>query len=434
MMSKLVVLLAVLAAVNASASHFYVSNNNTGSTCVIFDGEFKFNLVFPNSTEKYTAVINETLEVDGDCNAVIESQAAQTLTVNFNPDQQSSIHSKDWQLEIVFGSTTNEAFKIKDFTLKSQITDTIPLFATFKADPKSLGDVFATGNSGYKCSVATLGLVGGGSIEVSGANVIAFASLNGTEFPAQQTYDVCFLDSRTSDVVPIVVGACLAGLVVVVLVAYLIGRARAKRQVQDEKGDTCLIMDGDFKFYLQITHMNETKEYNVSMQEIKYVSGKCGEDLNYLSVEFEPTDHQNDSSWKVWFYFDKPDNETYSLANYSLSVTPTNTIPTSVVFQQNKTHNEIFTSENHDFKCSTVNLELEGNSRIEIKNAKIILNAHSKQEFDVCSRDVYRHSSTEKIVIIVVVIVALIVLFFAGLASVYHHVKLRRQAAYPAIN
>jgi lysosomal-associated membrane protein 1/2 len=42
--------------------------------------------------------------------------------------------------------------------------------------------------------------------------------------------DVCEGDVRTSDLVPIVVGACLAALVIIVLVAYLIGRARAKRQ------------------------------------------------------------------------------------------------------------------------------------------------------------------------------------------------------------
>lgn len=43
-------------------------------------------------------------------------------------------------------------------------------------------------------------------------------------------YDFCALDSRTSDLVPIIVGACLAILVIIVLIAYLIGRARAKRQ------------------------------------------------------------------------------------------------------------------------------------------------------------------------------------------------------------
>lgn len=43
-------------------------------------------------------------------------------------------------------------------------------------------------------------------------------------------FEQCKLDVRTSDLVPIIVGVCLAGLVIVVLIAYIIGRARAKRQ------------------------------------------------------------------------------------------------------------------------------------------------------------------------------------------------------------
>jgi len=39
----------------------------------------------------------------------------------------------------------------------------------------------------------------------------------------------CPEDSRISNIVPIAVGAALAGLVVIVLVAYLIGRRRTKR-------------------------------------------------------------------------------------------------------------------------------------------------------------------------------------------------------------
>jgi hypothetical protein len=39
----------------------------------------------------------------------------------------------------------------------------------------------------------------------------------------------CAPDQKASDIIPIIVGACLAALVVIVLIAYLIGRARAKR-------------------------------------------------------------------------------------------------------------------------------------------------------------------------------------------------------------
>ena len=39
----------------------------------------------------------------------------------------------------------------------------------------------------------------------------------------------CPADTKVSNLVPIIVGAALAGLVLVVLIAYLIGRTRNKR-------------------------------------------------------------------------------------------------------------------------------------------------------------------------------------------------------------
>jgi lysosomal-associated membrane protein 1/2 len=40
----------------------------------------------------------------------------------------------------------------------------------------------------------------------------------------------CPADDESNSVVPIAVGAALAGLVVIVLIAYLIGRRRSRRQ------------------------------------------------------------------------------------------------------------------------------------------------------------------------------------------------------------
>ncbi|CAP25634.2 Protein CBR-LMP-1 [Caenorhabditis briggsae] len=247
-MSKSLVAVFALLAV-ASAEHFYVTNNNTGLACIIVDGDFMFNLVFQegNATQKYNVLLNNTLNVDGDCNAVVNNQSVQTLSITFNPAGQSARYPKEWELNIVFGTSSNEAFKIIDYTLKTQKTELVPYFGTFVRDEKDAGDVTATETNAYKvcyfrmpslasptsnfqCSTAKLGLVGGSTIDIKTANIIAFAQVNGTVFPANQLYDVCYLDARTSDVVPIVVGACLAVLVIVVLVGYLIGRARAKRQ------------------------------------------------------------------------------------------------------------------------------------------------------------------------------------------------------------
>ena len=41
--------------------------------------------------------------------------------------------------------------------------------------------------------------------------------------------EYCTADTKVSNLVPIIVGAALAGLVLIVLIAYLIGRSRNKR-------------------------------------------------------------------------------------------------------------------------------------------------------------------------------------------------------------
>ena len=43
-------------------------------------------------------------------------------------------------------------------------------------------------------------------------------------------YNECVADSEISNIVPIAVGCALAGLVIIVLIAYLIGRSRSNRQ------------------------------------------------------------------------------------------------------------------------------------------------------------------------------------------------------------
>ncbi|VDM30174.1 unnamed protein product [Toxocara canis] len=90
-------------------------------------------------------------------------------------------------------------------------------------------EVGAEGKNAFKCSDSALGFVDA-TVNLKNLRVIAFANLNSTDFPTEQQFEQCSLDARTSDIVPIIVGACLAGLVIAVLIAYLIGRARAKRQ------------------------------------------------------------------------------------------------------------------------------------------------------------------------------------------------------------
>ncbi|MDG6100331.1 hypothetical protein EXU34_23065, partial [Alteromonas sp. ZYF713] len=168
MLKSFVILFAFLASASATASHYYVTNNNTGLTCIILDGDFQFNLVFneKNTTEKFTVTFNETVSVEGDCNGVRNNQSVQTLNIKFNPEGQSARYAKEWELDIVFGSSSNVAFEIIDYTLTTQRTDLVPYFGKFVRDANAAGDVTATQTNAYKCSTAKLGLVGGSTIDI----------------------------------------------------------------------------------------------------------------------------------------------------------------------------------------------------------------------------------------------------------------------------
>ncbi|CAB3399418.1 unnamed protein product [Caenorhabditis bovis] len=215
-----------------AAEHFYVYNNGTDQACIILDGDFKFQLQFVihNKTEQFTATYNETVSFDGDCHAVYQNQSAQTLNIKFRPNGISALRSKPWELNFVFGSSSSEAFKLIHYSLSTQMTETIPYFGRFERDPNQPGDVTANEVNGYMCQTALLGLTGDSSMEIKDSRIIAFAQIIGDKFPSDQKFAKCLADSQTSKVVPAVVAACLGVLVIAVLVAYLIGRARAKRQ------------------------------------------------------------------------------------------------------------------------------------------------------------------------------------------------------------
>lgn len=92
--------------------------------------------------------------------------------------------------------------------------------------------------NGFSCSSSSSDLIEQGkandklkgTVHFDQLKVLAFAQLQTGDFPKDQVFEQCILDTKTSDLVPIIVGACLAGLVIIVLVAYLVGRARARRQ------------------------------------------------------------------------------------------------------------------------------------------------------------------------------------------------------------
>lgn len=184
--------------------------------------------------DTYNATIDSTVSVTGSCMATYENQTAQELQVQFLPEgnKTPSTYALPWKLQLIFGSVEkNYAFKLLNYSLHTAPAQRMnSSFIYWFTKANSDVDFLAHDTDAFKCSTTELGLSNDSMIEIKNVRAIAFAQLDKPEFSKQQIYEQCPLDSRTSDIVPIIVGACLAGLVIIVLVAYLIGRARAKRQ------------------------------------------------------------------------------------------------------------------------------------------------------------------------------------------------------------
>ncbi|PAV58049.1 hypothetical protein WR25_18812 [Diploscapter pachys] len=220
-----------------SAEHWNVINPNTNLTCLILDADLSFNLKFlndtSNQTQSYTADFNQTNNVYGECNAIHKNQSVNHLKVEFyvTSEEPASLLSS-WTVEFWFGKPKDSAtFQLVDYKLVTTRTAEIPFSGTFERPTSAEAEIQAKDRNAFQCSDTTLGLNNESSIQLRNLRTIAFADLNSTDFPKEQQYELCSTDAKTSKVVPAVVGICLAGLVVIVLVAYLIGRARAKRQV-----------------------------------------------------------------------------------------------------------------------------------------------------------------------------------------------------------
>ncbi|CAI4228687.1 unnamed protein product [Auanema sp. JU1783] len=229
MKSLAVILFALVGLV--ACEKWSVYDENAHEYCIILEAETTLNLVYSteNGTETCKVEVKDVDSVTGNCKATHDGKPAQILTIGFTPLKNDS--HQPWSLDIIFTTNAN-GYKVSEYKVLTAENPICPQAITGQIQmlKNSTNDVAASGSSGFKCSKSALPLESGSSVEFKGLRTVAFSHLTTAEFPANQGFDLCFLDTRTSDIVPIIVGACLACLVIVVLVAYLIGRARARRQ------------------------------------------------------------------------------------------------------------------------------------------------------------------------------------------------------------
>jgi len=97
-----------------------------------------------------------------------------------------------------------------------------------KSNKDPLKDVMSSSGKSYGCSKTdALKVSDGFTVTLTGLRVQPFMTTD--EFGQA---DWCSKD-ETSDLIPIIIGAALAALVIIVLIAYLVGRARARTTTYD---------------------------------------------------------------------------------------------------------------------------------------------------------------------------------------------------------
>jgi len=222
-----------------------VTDAKTNITCIKLNGAFEVVVPYHGNDSKAIngTILNAIVEIPikaeatGDCGVVNGTHQTITLTwdctthdlhpntltfhfeANHNSSTVDQISSGKWALVEISG---NISIDPRFFPHSLENGTQIPI------EIKDLATYQASLDHSYKCMAKetlknTKG--SGEAVKVANLQVEAFGTTpHATSFNAAQE---CTLDGVT-DVVPIAVGASLAGLVVIVLIAYLFGRRRSR--------------------------------------------------------------------------------------------------------------------------------------------------------------------------------------------------------------
>ncbi|KAE9552713.1 hypothetical protein FO519_004079 [Halicephalobus sp. NKZ332] len=243
-MNKISLFIALFAGVAfTTAFHVAVPTESGSQYCIILDAE-------ASGTITYTTISNETKTFEfkipaltsshGKCLDTQNGTTTEKLSLEFYPNNVTTQEaaSRPWEFTIIFKEDSrqvNNAYVIDNYNLRVELYPEIfenatEQFVNYFKDEKAEAEWHGEKTIGFTCSKSGLSLTDDSSIVFEHLKVVAFGLFDSANFTDTQGFEQCKLDIRTSDLVPIVVGACLAGLVIAVLIAYLIGRARAKRQ------------------------------------------------------------------------------------------------------------------------------------------------------------------------------------------------------------
>ncbi|XP_033122147.1 lysosome-associated membrane glycoprotein 2-like [Anneissia japonica] len=187
-------------------------------TCMNMAFKANFSILITDKNNK-TVFHNGTLPPNADPSRSMCNESSSTFRLLYN-------NSIVIAMEMVFEKTTDKnygksklnAFEMNEFYLYYILDGNVE-------DASTNHTYFHTHvNKTYQCNANQVVKAGNANVTFSEVKLQPFA--DGANYPGE--VDDCKADDSSSNIVPIAVGCALAGLVIIVLIAYLIGRKRTK--------------------------------------------------------------------------------------------------------------------------------------------------------------------------------------------------------------
>jgi lysosomal-associated membrane protein 1/2 len=210
-----------------------------GKLCIRMQAAIRMDINYAtnNGSTKTATILSQKDVVVDEVNSQCDNSSRdtnETLALNFGQNRTLEFHfTRDPQITTDKSGNRWQLYKIEFAFVYDAATfpDSADLDknATLTNTNTTLSGIATSCDRSFSCSKT-------GTIDVTDRFKISFSNLRTQPFITKDDFstpDHCQADQETTDLIPIIIGAALATLVIVVLIAYLIGRARANRPAYD---------------------------------------------------------------------------------------------------------------------------------------------------------------------------------------------------------
>lgn len=204
--------------------------------CVLIDGQFLFQLTaLDKAGAQKTVEFYGTKDLDISGTQCTNDLTEQWVYASFIPEGSTTMYNLTFVFSRLDTTSTKDYYWLDNITLTFVYDDTYQATGQEILDSENLKDTYLVDKTyAYKCIVGNYTYLNGTNSHDTFVNLTmskftfqAFATQSSNDYG---NFDECDADFTTSDIVPIAVGCALAALVVIVLIAYLIGRKRSRQK------------------------------------------------------------------------------------------------------------------------------------------------------------------------------------------------------------